>query len=155
VEPFPEKILCKLDDDQHGIVRTWWGNLTLLQQQEITMDWDEKTETSFFAPLDGESSDDMPIVLGGRFVPVESPLVSAYWQSEYFDYLLNNPELLLLEQHVQRTFKICIAHEQAREVLRQGCIPFNFCCPFANQDCAIRHLLEQAPGQTLQLTRAT
>src|SRR5438552_946116 len=73
------------------------------------------------------------------------------WHAEYFEHLLNHPELVLLEPPAVRTFHICIRHEVARAVLTAGRIPPDFKCPFGIESCPMRKLLDVQPNRALQL----
>ncbi len=150
MEDIPATILARIADDALPVVRRWWSSLSATERAEALTDWDERCETSFFAPQTGDAWEQLPVVIGGRFVPNEqSQLFGNEWHTDYFEYLLKHPELLL---NGQNTTHICAAHPDARTALAAGCIPADFECPFASSECPMRQVLEHQPNHSLVLS---
>ncbi|WP_020475448.1 BTB/POZ domain-containing protein [Zavarzinella formosa] len=153
MDEFPAEMMARISEQARPVVWRWWDGLTPAEREEAVADWDERREAGFFAPLPGDCWDQIPVVIGGRFVPAEqSQLVGPEWHADYFEYLLSYPELLLNEKRPLRTFGICTAHPEARSALASGCIPAGFVCPLASAECPMRRLLAGSPGQSLCLT---
>lgn len=153
MDELPARILSRIADDARPVVQRWWASLTPTAREDSLTDRDERRETGVFAPQEGDRWEQVPVVIGGRFVPAEhSQLVGPEWHADYFDYLLKYPELLLNEKREIRTGGVCTAHPEARATLAAGCIPAGFVCPLGSDECPMRKLLSQRPNQTLQLT---
>jgi len=151
MDQVPANILVKIAEDARPIVRRWWEGLSEKDRRAVTTAGDEPVQNRFFTPEPGDSKP-MPLILGGRFGPREQPVIGSEWHADYFEYLLNYPELLLNEEPYYPIGRICIAHEQARAELATGCIHTDFVCPFSSTECPMRHLLAQKPGHSLHLT---
>src|SRR5262249_10852606 len=127
-------------------------------RSEVISLCDKRLDFCFFIPHQDAAEelrgDPLPNVIGGRFVPSDEEAGWAEWRAEYFEYLLNHPEVVFREPQVVRTFHICTRHEIARATLAAGRIPADFVCPLGLQDCPMRKLLSIAPGQAVQLTRS-
>ena len=153
MEELPAEILERISDSALPIVRLWWESLTSDQRHAAISDWDSQQEQQFFTPQSGDDSEQLPVVIGGRFVPPEQPLFATEWHADYFEYLLKYPELLLIKDPIRRTFHLgCRAHPDARAALAAGRIPAGFTCPFDSADCPMRRILAESPGDTFQLT---
>lgn len=63
--------------------------------------------------------------------------------SDFYEYLVGHE--VYLEDG--RTFRICTAHAQARAVVAQGRIPYEFRCPRAEAGCPMRRLLAEGAGR--------
>jgi hypothetical protein len=121
------------------------------ERQDLLATWDERQESAFFTPEAPDTWDELPVVIGGRFIPAENPFIAPEWHADYFEYLLKYPELMLMEKPTRPLALGCIAHPEARETLRSGCIPAGFTCPLENADCPMRQLLAREPGHSFQL----
>jgi hypothetical protein len=152
VENIPLQLLQGLPPDTQQAVVSWWSSLTEDNRRMVATLCDERQEKCFFGLIPVDADREAPVVLGGRFVPHDDAAGWAEWHAEYFDHLLNNPELVLVDAPVVRTFHICTAHTAAREALAAGRIPADFFCPLGSPDCPLRRLLGVAPGKSLQFT---
>lgn len=150
MEELPAYILERISEDARPVVLRWWTDLTSPQRQTALGDWDQRRDKNFFTPQSGDGEEQIPVVIGGRFVPAEQPLLNSEWRGDYFEYLLKNPELLLT-QELHRTFHLCRAHPEARAALAAGYIPAGFTCPFDSADCPMRRILAESPGDSFQL----
>ena len=152
MDEMPADVLGRVAEDARAVVCRWWADLTDKQRGQLVAEWDERREMVFFTPEPGDCWEMLPVVIGGRFIPKEQPLVSPEWHADYFEYLLKYPELLV-NAPAERVFALgCTAHPEARAALKAGCIPAGFTCPLANSECPMRKLLARAPGQSLVLT---
>jgi hypothetical protein len=148
----PGYILRRIADDARPVVLQWWACLDSKDRNDTLAAWDEQKTNRFFVSQTGDSAEKLPVVIGGRFVPAEQPLVGPEWQADYFEYLLKYPELLLCELPHIPIGGVCTAHLDARLALTVGAISSEFVCPLASDECPMRHLLRRKPNQTLYLT---
>lgn len=151
MEELPVNVLSRINQNAQPVVLRWWAELNAADRQAAIAAWDDEARDRFFT-ANPEDHDPLPVVIGGRFIPAESPLMSPEWQADYFEYLLNHPELVLSNVVQIKRFGICTAHPDALAALKAGCIPVTFSCPFHSPDCPMRQLLDQCPNQSLQLT---
>jgi hypothetical protein len=148
VDEVPADILARVGDDALPAVRRWWTDLSAADRQAAVVAWDDEARDRFFAPLADDTLEQLPVVIGGRFVPAEqSQLVGPEWHADYFEYLLKYPELLLCELPYYPVMGVCTAHPEARAVLAAGCIPAGFVCPLSSVECPMRQLLAKTPNQ--------
>lgn len=152
MDELPAEILGLVADDARRVVQRWWPNLSAAERGEMLTAWDEEQEEAFFSPASDDTPDRLPIVIGGRFIPAEEPLVDPEWHEDYFECLLNHPELLLAEQPYIRLGGVCTTHEKARAALLSGVIPTSFECPLGLAECPMRRLLAKAPRHSSLLT---
>ena len=140
MDEFPADLLAALPETSVPTVRQWWKTLDQADRLRIAGLWDRRIEVSFFAPQTdalGKTDDweDVPAVAGGRFVPHDNS-GSEEWAQGYFEYLLENPELVLAYDPEQRTlFHICTVEVAARQCVRTGSVPSNFVCPVGTATC--------------------
>lgn len=151
MDELPADLLARIAAEARPAVERWWAGLSADDRRDALAAWDEAARDRFFAPSP-DALGPVPVVIGGRFVPAEQPLVGAEWHADYFEYLLKYPELLLVNEVQLRTFHIgCTAHPEARAALAAGCIPAGFVCPLGSTDCPMRRMLAESPGQSIQL----
>src|SRR6266496_4636340 len=135
----PPELLWGMSTENISIVQAWWAGLSDGTQSEILTLWDERVDTCFFTPMPEQPGENgsaaVPKVIGGKFASYEDTSGWDEWHAEYFDHLVNHPELVLLEPLVERTFYICTRHEAARAALAAGRIPPDFKCPFRLEGC--------------------
>lgn len=150
--PLPETLLASLSTDERIAVQAWWAGLPAPAQQELALSWDARAATCGFSLVDdgaGAQWQEMPIQIGARFLPADEQDDGEDWNVDFYEYLINNPELGI---HFNgRTFHICTAHPAARVVLRVGAIPAAFKCPLAEVTCPMHRLLRKQPGMRVVL----
>jgi hypothetical protein len=140
--------LCSID---HPEVAAWWAALPQAAQREIGDLCAPEQEQQFVGSVAGHKARARPILIGGRFVPRDDTAGWQEWHAEYFEHLLCNPELVIWQPPIVRTFRVCTRHEAVRTVLAAGRLPANFQCPLEAEECAIRRILSLAPGESLRL----
>lgn len=151
-DELPSDILARIPADALPAVRQWWADMTPPARRFALTAWDPRREDSFFDPADGDDWDQIPVVIGGRFVPPEQPLVGPEWHADYFEYLLKYPELLLDHEPFTPIGGACTTHPEARAALASGCVPAGFACPLGLAECPLRRLLDREPGRSLRLS---
>src|SRR5262249_19137724 len=103
-------------------------------------------EVRFFSPQPDEAGrlddwEQVPAVEGGRFVPHDDARGLAEWGPGYFEYLLSNPELVLVYDPTPRTFhNRCVPHPAAPACLAAGRVPADFRCPLGTAACPMERL---------------
>jgi hypothetical protein len=98
----------------------------------------------------------VPAVVGGRFVPHDDSMRMHVWLEDWQNYLLGHEEVILLPHVavVLRTFHICQAQPAARAAVVAGELPATFVCPLGSAACPMRRLQMVAPQHSLHLTLA-
>ncbi len=134
----PAVLLEDLRPADVKVVAAWWAGLNDAARSEVADLWDVRRDHYFFGVVADDPAAQVPVVIGGRFVPSDSAAGWEEWHAELFDYLLCNPELVILVP--PRTFHICIRHE-ARAALAEGRSAAEFQCPLGSETCPIQRLL--------------
>jgi hypothetical protein len=142
MDEIPGQLVDGLSPDKGKEVAAWWAGLDDASRSHVADLCDPRQDESFFG-----AASDVPVVIGGRFVPGDDAAGWSEWHAELFDHLLSNPELVLFAPPVVRTFHVCTRHEAARAALAAGRIPADFQCPLGSGDCPLRRLLSVAPHQ--------
>jgi hypothetical protein len=157
----PSGIATAIPKDARPAVERWWASLAEAERHEAAALWDERREVCFFAPQSNEAGraddwDQVPAVVGGRFVPHDDAVRMAEWQEDWQEYVSGHEEVVLLPRVavVFRTFHICQAEPEARAVAVSALLPAAFQCPVGSGDCPMRRVQVAAPNQALHLAAA-
>jgi hypothetical protein len=157
----PDSIATALPEDARPAVQRWWSGLGDAERQEMAGLWDERREVCFFAPQRDEAGnpdgwEQVPAVVGGRFVPHDDSVRMEEWLEDWQEYLLGHEEVVLLPRVVVvfRTFHICQAQPAARAVTDSGLLPAGFRCPVGDAGCPMRRVQAVAPGRPVYLVPA-
>lgn len=140
---FPPDLAALLPDGSQSVASQWWATLPEADRQQLVSLWDERWEVSFFHPQTDDCGQvdewvGVPIVEGGRFVPHDDD-GRHEWTPGYFEYLLQNPELILAYDPTSRTVGgVCTQHIAARACLADGQVPAEFRCPFGKALCPMQ-----------------
>lgn len=149
----PFSLIANLTPTQQQAAHTWWLGLPKAIQEELAAYWDQRADSCAFAHVCEENEkewQELPIAIGAHFFPKDEPdSEDGNWNRDFYEYLVNHPELAIHVVNVRH--HICRAHPLARAALRQGRIPADFACPLAQTNCPMRELLASAPGKSLQL----
>ncbi len=161
MEKLPAEILLALPSDAHPAVERWWSALAVEERREATAAWDSRREVRFFEPQADDKGhldewEQVPEVLGGRFVPHDDSVRMHEWLDDWVEYLEGHEEVILLPRVVMvyRTFHICQAEPAARAVAASGLLPAGFVCPVAASECPMRRVQAVAPNRAQFLTPA-
>jgi hypothetical protein len=146
----PSQLLDGLAPADEAEVLAWWSGLADAARSQVADLCDPRRDQCLFGAVPGEAAARLPAVIGGCFVPRDDAAGWAEWHAELFDYLLCNPELVMIAPPVVRRFHICTRHEAARAALKSGRIPADFRCPLDSGDCPMRRLLSISPNKSLQ-----
>jgi hypothetical protein len=144
-----------ISEKEKNAVKEWWNSLTEMDQEEIRKLCEEKRECGM-VPLEKEvrreEKQSKPFVVIGKFESSKNGNTNKEWYEDMYEYLVAHPEAIILAgQFEPRAFHICTFHQKAREVLKNGVIPNDFLCPFADSDCCMLKILQQDPGKSLNL----
>lgn len=148
----PESIRQSLPENLVGEANAWWEGLSASDRDELQRLCDLKKELFLFEtfPLDGSGV----TVAGGKFIAHDDCIAIDEWGKDYFDYLLGNPELVLVHDPVQRTFHIgCTRHAAALQCYVRGSVPNDFTCPFAETICRMKTMGDSGVGVSLRPLR--
>lgn len=158
----PSGLATVVPEDARPAVERWWASLAEAERQETAGLWDERREVHFFAPQANDAGrvddwEQVPTVVGGRFVPHDDSVRMAEWLEDWQEYVSGHEEVVLMPRVVVvfRTVHICQGEPAAREVAASGLLPTTFHCPIAAEVCPMRHVQRVAPNQTLYFTPAT
>lgn len=161
MEELPADLLAAVPDDSRPAVERWWVGLSDASRREAAGLWDARREAYFFAPQPDDAGrpdgwEQVPEVVGGRFVPHDDSVRMHEWLEDWHEYYLGHEEVVLLPRVVVvfRTFHICQAEPAAREVAATGLLPAEFACPAGFAGCPMRRVQAVAPGRPLHLTPA-
>lgn len=139
MEDLPETIRNSVPPELFGEASAWWQSLEDDDRRELQRLCDAKKELFLFETF-SESSDIK--VHGGRFISSDDNRRFEEWGEDYFDYLLGNPELVLVHDPEHRTFHIgCTLHANARQCYSNRMIDDSFHCPFDSTRCRMRQIL--------------
>lgn len=147
----------KLPRSTREAARGWWEKLTDRDRAELQDLWDERQNSCAYARATTETGATewrkLPIVVRGRFFDADTPTNDELetWNVDLYEFLLDHPEVKIVETFTERTFHFCTAHERAREVLKNGVIPADFVCPYDSGHCPMRAILDLKPGHSLKL----
>lgn len=151
-DALPQGLVAMLDGEDLAMVQAWWRQLPRQAQRELALSWDMQAASCRFSLIDEAPLprwEEVPIVVGAHFLPDEDPDDPDDWNVDFYEYLVNNPELGI---HFNgRTFHICRAHPVARVLLRAGVIPGGFRCPQAGPSCPMEELQRLQPGTRVVL----
>jgi hypothetical protein len=157
----PLGIATAVPEDARPAVERWWASLADSERQETAGLWDERREVCFFAPQQNDAGllddwEQVPTVVGGRFVPHDDSVRMVEWLEDWQEYVLGHEEVVLLPRVVVvfRTFHICQAEPAARAVTTSGLLPVAFRCPIDAEECPMQRVQQVAPHQALHLTPA-
>lgn len=141
--------------DRQSVDR-WWSHLDAETQTQINLLWDTRQDFCAYVFESDETGDASwrrtPVLISGRFYEEDQPTPEEQWNADYFEYLLNHPDVLAVALMKPRTFHICSAHQKARDVLKAGKIPADFTCPYASKTCPLLTILQLDPGKSLYLS---
>ncbi|MBI4751866.1 MAG: hypothetical protein HY774_25560 [Acidobacteria bacterium] len=141
--------------DQQAVDR-WWSHLDAQTQTQIKMLWDARQDFCAYAVEPDETGDSRwhrtPVIISGKFYEEDPPTPEEQWSADYYEFLVNHPEIQEIMLMTPRIFHICTTHENARDVLKAGKIPADFICPFSSNTCPMLAILALSPGQSLYLS---
>lgn len=130
---------------------SWWNGLPAQVQEELSISWSVEAESCSYARDEGEWKS-LPVLVGAEFFPQEDePEEGADWNQDFYEYLINNPELAI--HYRGRIYHICRSHPAAREVLKAGRIPADFACGWKRTDCPMKTVLGLNPGHGIRFFR--
>ena len=131
----PNSLRKTFPDVEAASIDGWWSRLTEEMRREVAALCDERQDSCFFGVVDDLEAADVPSLTGGRFVQQDEDGDVREWEADYFDYLANNPELVILwDRVVARFYLTCTRHPSARACTRAGAVPADFACPFGRDD---------------------
>jgi hypothetical protein len=151
MDEVPRHLLRGLSLDDGEKVTVWWAGLPDTERLQVTSLCDPRQEKYFFGVV-SDAKANVPIVIGGKFIPRDDVAGWAEWYAEVFDDLICRPDEVLIQTPFVRKFHIgCTRHEAARAALEAGRIPADFKCPLGSEHCPMRRLLNVAPNSSLQM----
>ena len=139
-QPLPQNLADSIPDQFSDDAIRWWQSLTETERKELTQLCDARREIFLFETF---SDPDSPKVTGGKFIPHDDAVGFDEWGEDYFQHLLDHPELMIVYDAELRTFHVgCSRHVEARRCFTNGTISTSFNCPFRTHDC-LQHKIRQ------------
>ncbi len=139
--PLPTNLSDSIPDALIGDAERWWHSLNDDDRCELTSLCDSRREVFLFETFSGE---DAPKVSGGKFIPHDNAFGINDWGEDYFQHLLDHPELIIVFEPKLRTFHIgCSRHADARRCFVDGGISNDFKCPYGVTECLMHKMLRE------------
>lgn len=139
-QSLPQNLADSIPEELAGDALQWWQSLEENERHELTRLCDERREVFLFETF---SDPDAPKVTGGKFIPHDDASGFDEWGEDYFQHLLDHPELMIVYDSELRTFHVgCSQHRDARRCFASGEISRAFACPFQTEDC-LQHRIRQ------------
>lgn len=140
MKPLLTNLVESLPEDLIPDAQTWWIGLSADDRDDLSRLCDARKEVFLFETF--SDGDDRPKVTGGKFIPHDDAVGFSEWGEDYFQYLLDHPELVLVFEPQMRTFHIgCSRHIAARRCFVAGVVTDTFRCPFDSDRCLMHSLL--------------
>src|SRR5262249_40274035 len=95
----PPHVLEPLAGTEHGAVREWWSRLTQTARVGLVAAGDDAREERFFGRV-ADAQEQPPVVIGGRFVPHDDAWGCEEWKQEYYEYLVEHPEVVVMGSYL-------------------------------------------------------
>jgi len=123
-----------------GDAEAWWQDLGDSDRDELQRLCDARKNLFLFETFC--DTDTKPEITGGKFLPGANEFGVADWGEDYFQHLLDHPELMIVHDPTHRTFHIgCSRHIDARRCFVDGSVSESFICPFGADHCLMHKLL--------------
>ena len=149
MDSLPITLVDSLPAELVGDAKTWWESLDESDRNELQRLCDSRKNLFLFGTF--SDADTKPELTGGKFIPGANEFGVADWGEDYFQHLLDHPELMIVHDPVQRTFHIgCSRHIDARRCFVDGSVTESFTCPFGADRCLMHRLLADRPSVNLR-----
>ena len=140
MNPIPTTLSESLPSELMADAESWWQALADADLNELTRLCDARKSLFLFETFSG--ADYKPEITGGKFIPGANEFGVNDWGEDYFQHLLDHPELMIVHDPTHRTFHIgCSRHIDARRCFIDGAVSKSFNCPFGAQQCLMHKLL--------------
>jgi len=140
MNPIPTTLAESLPSELRSEAESWWQALADADRNELTRLCDARKNLFLFETF--SNPDNSPEATDGKFIPSANEFGVEHWDEDYFQHLLDHPELMILHDPAHRTFHIgCSPHTDARRCFVDGAVSKSFGCPFGAQQCSVYKLL--------------
>lgn len=147
----PSNLTDSIPDALLDDAKQWWTALSESDRDELTLLCDSRRELFLFETFSG---DDAPKVTGGKFIPHDNAFGIDDWGEDYFQHLLDHPELMIVYDTELRTFHIgCSRHIDARRCFVAGRMSNTFQCPFDSSVCLMHKIRNNRDSISLRPLR--
>jgi hypothetical protein len=138
--PLPLDFLEKCTAAERHQVLQWWESLSGESQGDVRVLLDRRQESIAYVYAKSESGElswhTIPFI--DDELPIDDDAENENeWQLDYFQHLLDHPELVIANDVVVRTFHICTQHLSAINVVKTCSIDHLFQCSDGNVNCPI------------------
>ncbi len=144
ISSLPSSLIDSIPSVLLADAQRWWFSLSDSDRSELKMLCDSRREIFLFETFSGD--DDSPKVTGGKFIPHDHAFGINDWGEDYFQHLLDHPELMIVYDPELRTFHIgCSRHITARRCFAEGMVSDQFRCPFDSPECVMHKIVNNRP----------
>ena len=145
-----ESLPSELLDD----AKAWWTTLNEADRAELQRLCDGRKSLFLFETFSEADTAVKPKITGGKFIPGANEFGIEDWGEDYFQHLLDHPELMIVHDPTRRTFHIgCSRHIDARRCFVDGYVSRSFTCPFGTESCLMHRLLQDRDKVNLRPQR--
>ncbi len=142
MESLPSTLVDSLPPSLVPEAESWWQSLGPQDRGEVSRLCDGRKDLFLFETF--SEGEDKPRVTGGKFIPHDDAFGLGEWGEDYFQHLLDHPELMIVFEPERREFRIgCSRHVAARRCFVDGEIDASFQCPFKSDRCLMRDILAE------------
>jgi hypothetical protein len=136
----PEDFLVKCTPTEREQVLAWWDSLSGNSQSDVRVLLDRRHDSLAYVYGRNDTGElawhTIPFV--DDELPIEDDTANENeWQLDYFQHLLDHPELSIENDVVVRTFHICTQHHSAILARKTGSLDQSFRCSDGNSNCPI------------------
>lgn len=140
MDSLPNTLVDSLPAELVGDAESWWLTLADSDRCELQRLCDSRKNLFLFETF--SEAETQPKITGGKFIPGANEFGVADWGEDYFQHLLDHPELMIVHDPTHRTFHIgCSRHIEARQCFVDGKVSRSFTCPFAADHCLMHAIL--------------
>ena len=140
MESLPTTLVDSLPSELVGDAKTWWETLDESDREELQRLCDSRKNLFLFETF--SDAETKPEITGGRFIPGANAFGVDDWGEDYFQHLLDHPELMIVHDPTHHTFHIgCSRHIDARRCFVDGAVSESFTCPFGADRCLMHAVL--------------
>ena len=149
MEPLPATLVDSLPAELVGDAEKWWKTLDDANRIELQLLCDSRKNLFLFETF--SDADTKPEITGGKFIPGANAFGVEDWGEDYFQHLLDHPELMIIHDPTHRTFHIgCSRHIDARRCFVDGNVSESFACPFGADSCRMHRILVRRSSVNLR-----
>lgn len=157
-QALPDSFLQKCTATERTEVEAWWQSLSGETRADLYILMDRRNHSRAFVYADdGTGHRDwhlLPIIDEG-LLPDDAEQDQPDVQLEYFHHLLSHDDFVITPEMMVRSFRICVAHPEARHILATRALDCRFTSPVRDAACPILRISSQIATATLLKVNCT